>query len=179
MTPRSLFNIILKIFGLCYLKDIIETVPQFISTIPFMFKPDSFDPNEGIAIFIGTTIILAFYIFVTYLLFFKTNTLIDKLKLDRGFTQEEFSFQIFKADILTIGLIVIGGMILANEIPNFCKALYQYIQERSIQRYSGNKPNFSYAIIPGVKIILGLLILGERKRIVEFAEGLQRQNIEE
>jgi len=170
---------VLKVFGLFFLKDVIETLPQFISTILFMFKPDSFDPSEGIAIFIGTTIVLGFYIFVTYLLFFKTNMFIDKLKLDQGFTQEDFSFQISKTDILTIALIVIGGILLANEIPNFCKALYQYIQQRSIQRYSGNQPDFSYAIITGVKIILGFLILGERRRIVEFIEARQRKDIDE
>jgi hypothetical protein len=179
MTPRSLFNIVLKIFGLFFLKDIIETLPQFISTILFMFKSDSLNLGGSIAIFVGTTFILAFYIFVTYLLFFKTNRFIDKLKLDRGFIQEEFSFQISQASILTIVLIAIGGMILANEIPNFCKALYQYIQLRSIQRYSGDKTDISYAIITGVKIILGFLILGERKRIVEFAETRQRKNIDE
>jgi len=35
------------------------------------------------------------------------------------------------------------------------------------------KPNFSYIIISGVKIIIGLLIIGERKRIVDFVEKRQ------
>jgi len=83
-----------------------------------MLKPNSFDPNEGIFIFLGTTVILAFYIFVTYQLFFRTNNILDKLKLDRGFTQDEFSFEIPKSSTLTIALIVIGGLILTNEIPN-------------------------------------------------------------
>jgi len=178
MTPRSLFNIVLKIFGLFFLKNIIETVPQLISTILFMLKLNSFDPNEGIFIFLGTTVILAFYIFVTYQLFFRTNNILDKLKLDRGFTQDEFSFEIPKSSTLTIALIVIGGLILTNEIPNLCKALYQYIQQKSIQRYTENKPDLSYAISTGAKIILGLLILGERKRIVEFVEQRQKINVD-
>jgi len=179
MTPRSLFNIVLKIFGLFFLKNIIETVPQLISTILFMLKPNSFDPNEGIFIFLGTTVILAFYIFVTYQLFFRTNNILDKLKLDRGFTQDEFSFEIPKSSTLTIALIVIGGLILTNEIPNLCKALYQYIQQKSIQRDTENKPDLSYAISTGAKIILGLLILGERKRIVEFVEQRQKINVDD
>lgn len=39
------------------------------------------------------------------------------------------------------------------------------------------KPNLSYIITSGVKIIPGLLILGERKRIVEFV--VKRQDGEE
>lgn len=108
MTPRSLFNIVLKIFGLFFLKNIIETVPQLISTIAFMLNQNSFDPYEGIFVFLGTTLILAFYVFVTYELFFKTNVIRDKLKLDKGFTQDQFSFVLPKSSTLTIALIIIG-----------------------------------------------------------------------
>lgn len=130
-------------------------------------------------LFLGTTVILAFYIFVTYQLFFRINNLLDKLKLDRGFTQDEFLLEIPKSSILPIALIVVGGLILTNEIPNLCKALYQYIQQKSIQRYTENKPDLSYAIMTGAKIILGLLILGERKRIVEFVEERQKADVDE
>jgi len=168
MTPRSLFNIILKIFGLFFLKNIIEVVSELISTMLYMFKPTSFDHNEEILIFLAMVLVLVFYIFITYQFLFKTNNILEKLKLDRGFAQEEFSFNISQSTIFTIALIVIGGLILANEIPNLVSALYQYIQQQSAQRYTGNKPNLSYAILTGAKIIVGLLILGERKRIAEF-----------
>jgi magnesium-transporting ATPase (P-type) len=179
MTPRSLFNIVLKIFGLFFLKNIIETVPQLISTIAFMLNQNSFDPYEGIFVFLGTTLILAFYIFVTYELFFKTNVILDKLKLDKGFTQDQFSFELPKSSTLTVALIIIGGIILTNEIPNLCKALYQYIQQKTILRYTEKQPDLSYAVMTGAKIILGLLILGERKRIVEFIESKQKVKIDE
>ena len=35
------------------------------------------------------------------------------------------------------------------------------------------KPNYSYIVVSGVKIIIGLLIIGERKRNVEFVEKRQ------
>ncbi len=178
MTPKTLFNIILKIFGLFFLKDIIETLGQFIVAVPYLFNgnTNSFDPNQRILLFIGTTTILAYYIFIAYLLFFKTNYFIEKLKLDQGFAQNEFLFQISRSSILTIALIVIGGIILTNEVPFLCKGLYQYIQQLSIQRYGGTKPDISYTLITVVKIILALLIIGERKRIVAFAEIRQKKN---
>jgi hypothetical protein len=60
---------------------------------------------------------------------------------------------------------------LINEIPNFCNAVYQYIQQKIIQSHSGTKPSVSYLILHGVKIVLALLILGERRRIAAFAES--------
>jgi len=176
MTPKSLFNIILKIVGIFFIIDIIEIAGQVISTIAFMFSPDSFDSKGNIFIFSSSIVILAFYIFITFQLLFKTNNILNKLKLDRGFTQEEFSFRISEVSILTIALIVIAGVILINEIPNFCNAVYQYIQQKIIQSHSGTKPPLSYLILHGVKIVLALLIVGERRRIAAFAES--KKNVE-
>jgi hypothetical protein len=171
MTPKSLFNIILKIVGIFFIINIIEIAGELISTIAFMSSPDSFDPKSNIFIFSGSIVILAIYIFITYQLLFNTKNILNKLKLDRGFTEEQFSFNISEGSILRIALIVIAGVILINEIPNFCNAVYQYIQQKIIQSHSGTKPSVSYLILHGVKIVLALLILGERRRIAAFAES--------
>lgn len=65
-----------------------------------------------------------------------------------------------------------GGVILTNEIPSFCKNIFSYFQEKKLS-HGIIKPNFSYIIISAVKIIIGLLLLGERNRIVEFVERRQ------
>lgn len=176
MTPRNLFNIILKIFGLFFLREIIFIIPQLISSIPYLTESDNFgevqNTNEGVLSFILILVIIAFYGFIFYQLLFKTNNIVDKLKLDRGLNQEEFSFNISNSLALTIALIVIGGVILINEIPNFCRNIFSYFQERSLT-HGIAKPNYSYIIISGVKIIIGLLIIGERRRIAEFVERRQ------
>ncbi|HUZ57426.1 MAG TPA: hypothetical protein VMU83_01430 [Hanamia sp.] len=119
-----------------------------------------------------TLIAIVFYVFIIYQLFFNTNKIIDQLKLDQGFNQQEFSFNISTSLIFTISLIVIGGIILTNEIPNFCNNIFSYFQQKKLMPDIA-KPNFSYIIISGVKIIIGLLIIGERKRIVDFVEKRQ------
>ena len=173
MTPRSLFLIVLKILGLFFLKNVIETIPQLISTISYLTQPNNFD--SGIFFLIGTTLLFWYYIFLTYHLLFNADKILDKLNLDKGFSEEIFAFNITDSSILTTALIIIGGLILAEEIPNLCKALYQYIQHKTIERHTGNKVDFSYCIFAGVKIILGLLLLGERKRIVNFIEERQKK----
>ena len=176
MTPKSLFNIILKIFGLFFLREIVFIIPQLISTIPYFTKANDFGGEQfssgEILPFMVTLIAIAFYVFIIYQLLFNTNKIIGKLKLDQGFNQQEFSFNISTSIILTISLIVIGGVILTNEIPNFCRNIFSYFQEKNITQ-GMTKPNYSYIVISGVKIIIGLLIIGERKRIVEFVEKRQ------
>lgn len=182
MTPKNLFNIILKIFGLFFLREIIYIIPQLISAIPSFAQADDFGGeqfNSGeILPLIVTLIAIAFYVFIIYQLLFNTNKIINKLKLDRGFNQQEFSFNISTSLILTISLIVIGGIILTNEIPDFCRNIFSYFQEKNFT-HGMSKPNYSFIIISGVKIIIGLLVIGERKRIVEFVEKRQGRKKEE
>jgi NADH:ubiquinone oxidoreductase subunit 5 (subunit L)/multisubunit Na+/H+ antiporter MnhA subunit len=173
MTPKNLFNIILKILGLFFIREIVIIIPPLISSIPYFTNPDNFGGdqfrNVELFPFIFTLIALAFYVFIIYQLLFNTNKIIDKLKLDQGFNQQEFSFNISTSLVLTISLIVIGGIILTNEIPNFCGNIFSYFQEKKLT-HGMIKSNYTYLVISGVKIIIGLLIIGERKRIVDFFE---------
>ncbi len=176
MTPRSLFNIILKIFGLFFLKEIVFVIPQLISSFSYLAKSDLTGSaqfsSDGIFIVILTLVSIVLYFFIIYQLLFKSNVIIDKLKLDQGFNQEEFSFNISTSMVLTIALVVIGGVVLTNEIPNLSKNIFSYFQEKSLTR-GMTKPNFTYIITSTVKIIVGLLLIGERKRIVEFVDKRQ------
>lgn len=173
MTPKSLFNIILKIFGLLFLWQIINGVVQLISAFMLFFQTGGYGDNgfnsDGFVAILIACIVLAFYCFIIYLLIFRANYIIDKLHLDKGFKEESFSMNLSTPDILSIALIVIGGVVLFSEVPNFCSKVFSFFQERSV-RLGMTKPNYSYMILPAVKIILALLLIGERKRIVSFAE---------
>ena len=100
----------------------------------FFTKPNSFGDvqfsSDGILIFILTLVSIAFYFFIIYHLLFKTNKNADKLKPDQKFNQEEFSFNILTSLVLTIILIVTGGVILTNQIPNLCKNIFSCFQKR-------------------------------------------------
>jgi len=89
MTPKNLFNIILKIFGLFFLREIVYIIPQLISSIPSFAKVDDFGGEQfssgEILPFIVTLIAIAFYVFIIYQLLCNTNKIINKLKLDQGF----------------------------------------------------------------------------------------------
>ena len=176
MTPRSLFNIILKIFGLFFLREIINTIPQVISSALFYYNGTNIE--SILTSLIVSIIVLLFYIFLATQLLFKTNKYLDYLKLDQGFDehelsfdqQDEFSIGLSSTVILNIALIVIAGMILTEEIPNFCRQLYLYFDQR-ISTYNPSRPDLSYMVFGGAKILIALLLLGERKWIINFIEN--------
>lgn len=166
MTPRNLFNIILKVFGLFFLREMVITLPQLATHL--LLLPD-YVSGQGILTLTLTFIILAYYAMLVYFLVFRTDYVLDKLKLDQGFSQEEFAFNFSTNKVLTIALLVIAGIILLYEVPNLCRELTIYFQDRGILDVY-NEPDFSYMIVSGVKIVIALLLIGERNRIIALIE---------
>src|SRR5437868_13532471 len=119
MTPRSLFNIILKILGVFFIKDFLAAIPQVLSAILYLTNSDT--RSEGIWTLLTIFLILIIYWFVCYYLIFKTELIIDVLHLDKGFDQETFPLNIHRSTILSISIIVIGGLLVADELPNLCR----------------------------------------------------------
>ena len=167
MTTKSLINIILKILGIFFIKDILATIPQLLSIILYLTKADTI--GEAIWTLVTTILVLFVYMLVSYYLIFKTNLIIDKLKLDKGFNQETIPLNIHRSAILSIAIIVIGGLLVANEIPNFCRQLFAYFQEKRMT-YGQTSPSISYSVLAAVKIIIGFLLISNQRQIVNFIE---------
>jgi len=172
MTIRSLFNIILKILGIFFIKDFLSMIPELLSVGLFMTKADTV--TEGIWTLLSTLMIFFVYGLVSYYLIFKSDLIIDKLKLDEGFEQETIALNVHRSTILSISIIVIGGYMIANEIPNFCKQLFLYFQEKRLT-YGQTKPAMSYTIVSGVRIVIGILLIAEQRRIVNFIERQRKK----
>ena len=84
MSPRNLFNIVLKIMGILFLKYTIELAPQFLQLVPYMKDTSTFD-----MIWMASSLIvmLIIYLAFTYMLIFRSDYLINKLKLTSGFDE--------------------------------------------------------------------------------------------
>jgi hypothetical protein len=167
MTPRSLFNIILKILGVFVIKDIVATIPQVFSVILLLSDSDTI--GEAIWTFSLTILLLLIYGFLSFFLIFKSELIIDKLKLDKGFDQEIFPINIHRSTILNISIIVIGGLIVTDQIPNLCRQLFLYFQEKRIT-FGQTKPDISYSVLAASEVVVGLLLIGYQRKIVNFIE---------
>ena len=172
MTPRTLFNIILKILGIFFIKDFLATIPQLLSIILFLTNSDTI--TEAVWTLVTTILILMVYGLVSYYLIFKTNLIIDKLKLDKGFDQETIPLNIHRSTILSISIIVIGGLLVADEIPTFCRQLFSYFQEKRMT-YGQTHPDIGYSVVSAAKIIIGIFLMTGHRKIVNLIERQRKK----
>ena len=166
MTPRSLFIIIIRIFGLLFIRDLLSVIGEIIAVIPVALSNDT---GAVIGTSITVVLVLAFYTFIAWFLIFKPGTLIDKFKLDKGFDEETLPLNIHRSTVLTIALIVMGGLILVDEIPSLCRRAVSYYEQ---SQWPLNKSNteMPYIVLSVVKIVIGFLLLVEHRKIVNFIE---------
>ncbi|MFL5742927.1 MAG: hypothetical protein ACJ75B_22095 [Flavisolibacter sp.] len=171
MTIRDLFNIILKILGIFFIKDILAAIPQLLSVSLYLTKPEV---SGAVFTLVATLLMLLIYILISYYLVFKTSGIIDKLKLDHGFDQDTIPLNIHRSTVLSISIIVIGGLMVADEIPNLCRQLFVYFEEKRTT-YGQNLASISYSVLAAAKIIIGLLLIGNQSKIVNLIERKRQQ----
>src|SRR6478672_2772919 len=108
MTPRDLFNIILKTLGIFLIKDILITLPSSIGILADIgdIKNDSF------FILILPLFYLIVYCFIVFLLIFRSGWIIDKLRLTDGFSTTDLSINFNRSAILSIAIIFTSLLII-------------------------------------------------------------------
>jgi hypothetical protein len=130
--------------------------------------------DQFIWTFISIILVLLVYGAVSYYLIFKSELIIDKLQLDKGFDEGTIQLNMHRSTILSISIIVIGGLIVADEIPNLCRLLFGYFQEMRMTK-GQTTPAISYAVFAAVKIVIGLLLIGNQKDIVNYIENRRKK----
>jgi hypothetical protein len=173
MTPRSLFTIILKCLGVFFIKDFLLLIPQLLTV--FLYFMDSEMILRGIWVFLATVVQLAIYFLVFYFLIFKTDRVIDKLHLEKGFSEENFAFNVHRAAVLTVIIIITGILIIVNAVPTLCKQLFLYIQELQMSLHSG--ADITKVLAPAAQLIIGLILIGSHRQIVNFIERKRRNTV--
>jgi hypothetical protein len=168
MTPGSLFIIILRVLGIVSVKELFVAIPQLISTAA-LYSMGSI--SAGLFMVVVSLLTVALYLWISYTLIFRAEYLVVKFGLDQNFAEQSLQLNINISSILRIAVIVTGALLLIWEIPEFCRIIYIKVQQRTLPFLDENSPDWSPAVFSGVKIIIALLIIGERKRILEFLEG--------
>ena len=161
----TFWRILIKIIGLWLLFECLSLLPQFFSA--FTFTNGTLDTEFIFAVWamlIGVAII---YILLVRLFIFKSDWLIEKLKLTDNFNEESIDVNIKSTTVLSIAIIVMGGIILASSIPAFLSLLFEYYQRRTtFMEYKET----SWLIFHFIKIIIGYLLLTNSKIITQYIE---------
>jgi len=168
MSPRSLFNVILKIIGIFFIKEIIDSAQKLVIDFLYFLKVLNGGSEAGPGLIFLLMIVVVYATFA-YLFIFKSNMIIDKLKLTDDFEHEDFSMVIAPSVLLKLALIVASAFLLITEIPNLMGLLFSYFQQSQVGSF-GQSQLLAYCLTSAAKIVIALLLIGERKRIIEFVE---------
>ncbi|MFI5451920.1 hypothetical protein ACHMWN_07140 [Pedobacter sp. UC225_61] len=176
MTIRTFWAILIKILGIWIVFGSITVIPQFLTTLS-VFRFNNAESFPGVIIIL-LVITVASYFFILWLFVFKTFWLIDKLQLNKGFVEEKISLEIKASTILAISIIVLGGLMLVDSLPVFCKQVFIYFQQKNA---FGDNPTSAWIIFYFVKIIIGYLLMANSKLIAKFIDkqsGEQNDSVE-
>jgi hypothetical protein len=155
MKIKTFWIFLLKILGLYFVLGSIDVIAQFVSSIYYLLDNSSDVIVKTSVIGMVTTMIII-YLLVLRLFVFKPNLIIDKLKLDQGFDEEKIELNNNSTSILRIAIIVIGGLILVNNLPVLCKNIFVFLQQ---QAHFKDYPETGWIIFGVIKSIIGYLLL--------------------
>jgi len=176
MTPRSLFAIIIKIIGIYLLIGSFVTIPQMITAVlSFRAQVSYAGPGDLFALAFFILITAAIYIGIMRYCLFKTEWLIDKLHLDKGFDEEKLEINIHRSTVLKIAVIVIGAVMVIDSLPALCKEVFVYSQMSAPNRGFNENPSSKYMIVDIVKLFIGFFLMTNSRLVVNFIERKRRE----
>jgi len=175
MTTRSFWIILIKILGIWFMLDSLQIIYSYLTYIPLMSSGSTL---SAVLTAIGmTTLIIIIFFLILYLCLFRTEWIIDKLQLDRGFPEEKFELNMHRSSIYAISIIVIGGIILLRSFPDLCRQIILYFQQSSLPRDYSSNPTWSYILLNFIQTLIGVYFITSNRTIVNFIENQRRKSM--
>ncbi len=174
MTIRTFWTILIKILGIWLVLESIIVIHQLISSLTFF----GFNNGDDSIFDAGLVVVLllltiGIYFFILRLFLFKTAWLIDKLHLEKGFEEDRIDLNMQSSAILSIATIIIGGLMFIDGLPEFCRQVIAFFQEKNLFRES---PTTVWIIFNLIKTLIGYLLMTNSKSVVAFIERQREKN---
>ena len=164
MKVKDFFRLALKLIAIFYAVQVIYSIAGsfqfFISSIPYSLF-------YAILGFIAVLIPA----FVYYLIFVKSDKVMNILKIDKGFESEEVNFgNLSSKEILKIAFIIFGLLMIVQNIPSFvtnCFYAFKHSAKPTFYEFGADTAQHDYFAMTesGIYILLGYLMLTNYKRI--------------
>jgi len=165
MSIKTFWTILIKILGLLLIFGALTIVPQWFYSIYSAYQTHDFDS------FIMLIFILLIVLFVYFIVFkfciYKSSWIIEKLKLDKGFEDKKIELNSKGNRIISIAIIVIGGLMFVESIPILFKQIFVFFQQESLFK---DYPGSGWMIFNFVKVIIGYLLMTNSFRIANMIE---------
>jgi hypothetical protein len=183
MTPKTLLTLIIKTVGVYLVTSALIFFPQAFGVV---IETISLGGNGGF----GLNNVLEFICFFVltiwaYILIFKycvikTDWLIDKLHLDRSFTEEKIEINVHRSTILRIAVIVIGMVVVIDSLPLLVKQFIAYMQTDSRSGAFGTRGiSTGWLIYYFIKLAFGFFLVTSSRLVVNFIELKRKKPAEQ
>jgi len=167
MKIKTFWTILLKILGIWLVLDSFKVIPQFISSLYSFSENSEMTMQLFVMTFIYLLSTIGIYIFVLWLFVFRTSWLIDKLHLEKGFSEERIEFNIPRSTVLSIAIIILGGLMFVDSLPQLCNQTISFLQQKNMFRLD---PKAGWIIFHLVKIVIGFLLMTNSQFVVNFID---------
>jgi len=174
MTPGSLLNLVLKILGIFFIRDVLEAVSQFVSVL--VYFPLYGFRGEAVKSLTVASVSLFLYTLLSWILIFRTDKLVRLLRLDSRLPAQLGFTVIHRSGILKIAIIFLGLWILVSEIPEAVRQVIYYLQEVRLYTRMAH-PDLSYLFMAGARIVFGLALVIWNRRIAHIIEVKRRNKV--
>ena len=77
--------------------------------------------------------------------------------------------------MLTISIIIFSSLLLAESIPNFCKQVFMFFQQKNIFRQSPSAGTMIYYFI---EIIIGYVLIRNSKFLASFIDKKSKDKMD-
>lgn len=168
MTSRNLFIIIIKVIGLLTLKEILVALAQLVSTSLSYLSSGA----EVVLVLLLASVSVGLFAVVPYFCLFRAGWLVDKLRLVEDIDQSTLPLNMHRSTVLSIAILVVGGLLLLHEVPYLGLLLLRLSQER---RADITDPDTTPLLLAVAKIIIGLLLIAKQRQLVSFIELRRKQ----
>jgi hypothetical protein len=171
MLPRSLFDVILKVIGIFFIRDVLEAVSRSLSVL--VYFPQYANRREAFFNLGVTLPPLILYSIFAWLLLFRTSSLTKIMKIEKHFGDKPLGINVNSKIVLTVAVVLMGGWFLVNEIPELFRQAVYYYQEKILYDRMV-LPDYSYPATSAAKVVIGLLLVFWHRPVVRMIEGLTK-----
>ncbi|GAB2974673.1 hypothetical protein GCM10027049_06230 [Mucilaginibacter puniceus] len=169
MTPRSFWLIAIRLLAIFMLIQSINIAIQLLGLLTSYFNQTDGSYYPFSEYIIALIVFILYIIGIRYALF-KTEIVIDKLRLDQRFKEDKFEFNISQNSILKIAVIIVGAFLFIEGFPAFCRSISIYFQNESIYNSIIKNPQTGFVIFYLFKALIGYFMVTDSKLIVSFIE---------
>lgn len=167
MKLRDFFRVIIKLIGIYFL---IQIVIGFLpGQLSFMIS--DLEYSTKISAFIYVLLISAVCFGAFYFLVKNPDKIIDWLKLDKNYENNEININNFNSkNIIILGLFIIGGFLIIENITTVISYLYYEFKTNASNYPLPKSDNKTELFISSLNLILGFVLVIYRNNIANYFE---------